>query len=94
VIVVDDGSTDDTAKIAEEMGTRVIGLEQTMGPALARNRGAEEAKGEVLVFIDADVFVKPELSRLVPYAATRLRIRRCHWFLRHDTFGRKSNFAI
>jgi glycosyltransferase involved in cell wall biosynthesis len=54
VIVVDDGSEDTTAAIASGFGVRVIRLEEGMGPAAARNAGAVVAKGEILVFTDAD----------------------------------------
>ena len=60
VIVMDDGSTDDTASVAEELGARVFRLDQNAGPAAARNQGAIEARGELLLFIDADVCVAPE----------------------------------
>ncbi|MBI2467114.1 MAG: glycosyltransferase family 2 protein [Candidatus Rokubacteria bacterium] len=54
VIVVDDGSTDATAQVAERAGVRVVRLPANAGPAAARNRGAQAARGEVLVFTDAD----------------------------------------
>lgn len=55
VIVVDDGSTDDTAAIARSAGARVIEMGAAGGnPAAARNRGAEAARGDPLVFLDAD----------------------------------------
>ena len=59
VIVVDDASTDATADVAEQLGAQVIRLDQNLGPAAARNHGAELAQGEILVFIDSDVFVTP-----------------------------------
>jgi GT2 family glycosyltransferase len=58
VIVVDDGSTDDSAADAAALGARVVATPAgPRGPAYARNRGAEAANGDVLVFIDADVVV-------------------------------------
>ena len=53
VIVVDDGSTDATARIAQSYSVHYIRQEQR-GPAAARNRGAAEAQGEVLAFTDSD----------------------------------------
>jgi glycosyltransferase involved in cell wall biosynthesis len=53
VIVVDDGSTDDTAERASRWGARVI-RQANAGPAAARNRGATEAQGTLLLFTDAD----------------------------------------
>jgi glycosyltransferase involved in cell wall biosynthesis len=58
-IVVDDGSTDDSPKIAAECGFRVLKTGRRSGPAFARNLGAREAKGDILFFIDADVCVYP-----------------------------------
>jgi glycosyltransferase involved in cell wall biosynthesis len=55
VIVVDDGSTDDTTEIAMAAGAIVIELGSGGGkPAMARNCGARAAKGDPLVFLDAD----------------------------------------
>ena len=66
VIVVDDGSTDDSAADAAALGARVVATPAgPRGPAYARNRGAEAANGDVLVFIDADVVVHADtLGRL------------------------------
>ncbi|MDI3337076.1 glycosyltransferase [Defluviimonas aestuarii] len=55
VIVVDDVSPDDTATIASDLGARVIVMDRNGGPGAARNRAAEEAKGDVLWFVDSDV---------------------------------------
>ncbi len=57
VIIVDDCSTDDTVEIAKTYATRVIQMEQNGGPAKARNRGVEEAKGDIIFFLDSDVLV-------------------------------------
>ena len=54
VIVVDDGSTDDTAAVAREFGARVLGSPYSMGNGAAIKRGARAATGEILVFMDAD----------------------------------------
>jgi len=58
VIVVDDRSTDRTGEIAAALGARVIANPSGRGPAAARNAGAQAARGEVLLFIDADVEVQ------------------------------------
>lgn len=59
VIVVDDSSTDDTRSIVESYGVKVRSTPTRSGPAAARNLGAAEALGEILVFIDSDVLVTP-----------------------------------
>lgn len=64
LIVVDDASTDDTSLVAAEYADTVIGLAgNPYGPAYARNRGAEVARGEVLVFVDSDVCVHADVLR-------------------------------
>ena len=68
VIVVDDASTDTTAEVAREWGGRVLRMETRSGPAAARNRGAEAARGTYLLFVDADVCVHPETLSLVAAA--------------------------
>ncbi|MAF65528.1 MAG: glycosyl transferase [Planctomycetes bacterium] len=58
VIVVDDGSVDDSGAYAASLGARVLRLgDEAQGPARARNRGAASATGEVVLFVDADVVV-------------------------------------
>lgn len=54
IIVVDDGSTDDTAQVAAEAGVRVLSSPYSMGNGAAIKRGARAASGEILVFMDAD----------------------------------------
>ncbi|MBT8398739.1 MAG: glycosyltransferase, partial [Gemmatimonadetes bacterium] len=59
VIVVDDGSTDDTATIAGRFETRLIRTENR-GLSRARNTGIDSASGEIVAFIDADAYPDPE----------------------------------
>jgi glycosyltransferase involved in cell wall biosynthesis len=67
VIVVDDGSTDDTPSIAKGAGARVIELphRQRGNPAAARNRGAKESSGDPIVFLDADCTPAPGWLRAI-----------------------------
>src|SRR6476469_1955469 len=58
LIVVDDGSKDDTAALAEAAGARVLRGPQA-GPAAARNRGAAVATGRLLAVTDADCIPQP-----------------------------------
>lgn len=62
VIVADAGSQDQTVEIAKSLGARVIpgGM-----PAVGRNRGAQEAQGNFLVFLDADTRVAPDFLQNV-----------------------------
>jgi len=73
LIVVDDGSTDDSVAIASEYADLVIRLPgRSRGPGYARNRGVERARGECVVFLDADVVVRPDtLSRIAATMSSR-----------------------
>ena len=74
IIVVDDGSTDSTAKIIEEFAEADERIRTVRGPAVgsagaARNAGLELATGDYLAFLDADDFFAPRLlSRLYEQA--------------------------
>ena len=58
IIVCDNNSNDSTARIAQENGAIVV-FEPVNQISSARNRGAENAKGEWLLFIDADTYPQP-----------------------------------
>jgi glycosyltransferase involved in cell wall biosynthesis len=61
IIVVDDGSTDDSAKIARTYGPPIRCLQQAKsGQSAARNRGIEQAAGDLLAFLDADDLWLPD----------------------------------
>jgi len=67
-IVVDDGSTDDSAAIAHAAGALVLATGRRKGPAHARNLGAKAASGDLLFFLDADVAVREDtIQRLAAH---------------------------
>ena len=59
-IVIDDGSTDDSAALAQRLGATVLSTGGRCGPAQARNLGARHATGDLLLFVDADVALHPD----------------------------------
>lgn len=61
IIVVDDGSTDDTAQVATGYPDVVLISQENRGLSAARNRGIQASHGDLLVFLDAD-------DRLLPVA--------------------------
>jgi hypothetical protein len=65
LIVVDDASVDDSPLLAASYTSHLLRLTgEPSGPAAARNRGAEVARGRRLVFVDADVRVHTDALRL------------------------------
>ncbi len=67
VIVVDDGSTDGTAQVAQAFGVRVISLPVNCGKAVALDRGVQKAQAKTLLFLDADlVGLRPDhIERMI-----------------------------
>jgi mycofactocin system glycosyltransferase len=67
IIVVDDGSKKDVARIITS-DVRIVRLKNSLGPASARNIGAQQAGGEILAFLDADCAAGEKwLKETVPF---------------------------
>lgn len=58
VIVIDDGSRDNSSLIAKGYPAKLVTLNENLGRPYARNIGAENSQGEILVFIDSDITIK------------------------------------
>ena len=71
VIVVDNGSADDSTATARELGARVIELGSNHGVSLALNRGIKEARGEWIVLLNNDVRLKGDWLALLLNGALR-----------------------
>lgn len=65
VIVVANGSTDGTRKLAEDMGATVLWYPEPLGHDVGRSIGASYAKGNVLLFMDGDIVIPSK--ELVPF---------------------------
>jgi glycosyltransferase involved in cell wall biosynthesis len=66
IVLVDDGSRDDTAAIARAWGAEVIvNPGPATGPGLARNRAAQLLENDWLLFVDADVAIRPAALQLL-----------------------------
>ena len=66
ILVIDDGSTDDTAVLCAENGVAAVRQPYSMGNGAAIKRGARAAKGDIIVFMDADAQHDPaDVARLL-----------------------------
>jgi glycosyltransferase involved in cell wall biosynthesis len=72
LIVVDDGSTDDTTDILDGFGSDIIVLQQdNQGVSAARNRGVAESRAQLVAFLDSDdMWLPQKLSRQVEFFET------------------------
>lgn len=62
IIVIDDGSTDNTEQLIESNYSNVVRYfyQDNKGPGAARNKGLEQAQGQFIIFLDADDYFLPE----------------------------------
>jgi glycosyltransferase involved in cell wall biosynthesis/MoaA/NifB/PqqE/SkfB family radical SAM enzyme len=65
IILVDDGSTDDSVLIAKKYGVKVIKLFKSFGAGHARNLGVKYAKSDIIAFIDTDVIPHEDWLSLI-----------------------------
>jgi GT2 family glycosyltransferase len=93
IVVVDDASTDESVAFAARYADTVIRLTgRCNGPAYARNRGVEFARGEILAFIAGDVVVQPDtLPRLLAVLSDRPDVAAVS--AAQDQTGGPSNFV-
>lgn len=65
IILVDDGSTDQSATICDEYASKNPNVkvihQKNSGPAIARNNGIQHAEGEYIGFVDSDDYIAPEM---------------------------------
>jgi glycosyltransferase involved in cell wall biosynthesis len=71
IIVVDNGSTDNTFSLAQKAGADKVVIETKMGTNIARQRGVLESMGEIVAFLDADSEAPSDwLSRIESYLSS------------------------
>ncbi len=91
VIVVNDGSTDDTLNILKEYDGKIEVINQeNQGAVKAANRGFKEAKGEYVVKLDADDCFLPNLLNKMAYALNDKNID----FVYSDYYEKKENGEV
>jgi len=90
-VVVDEGSTDNTIDLAKEIGAMVVEVGD-VGFAASRNAGAKAAKGEWLLYIDADERITPVLAKIILErinALTHQRINSFRIYRQNIILGRR-----
>lgn len=72
IIIIDDGSTDNTPDVIKNLGDDIISIRQpNCGPAGTRNKGIDAATGEFIAFLDADdVWLPSKLEKQIEYLDT------------------------
>ncbi len=65
IIVVEDGETDGSGRMAEDFGAHMLRTSSRGGPGRARNLGARAASGDILFFVDADVTIPKDAISLI-----------------------------
>src|SRR5919197_199651 len=79
LLVVDDGSVDGSAAMCDGLGITVL-RQDHQGPGTARNLGARYARGNILVFADADMVLASDyMRRLAAPIAAGQALATCHW---------------
>lgn len=92
ILIVDDGSTDNTRAVVEALGAkddriRYICMPQNGGASAARNEGVKQAQGELIAFQDSDDFWKPDkLEKQMAYwqRHPEFSMIYCAYFMRMD----------
>lgn len=86
IIVVDDASSDNSAKLLKTFGGKIqcITLQKNLGTSLARNTGATAAQGDYLVFLDGDDLFLPwaltVYSRIIEAKGPKIILSLIHYF--------------
>ena len=96
VIVVDDGSKDDSPKIISGYGNKIISiLKENGGQASSMNAGFKASHGEIIIFLDSDDTLYPDaVENIVPHFENA-NVSKVHWLLDEiDARGKKTNKIV
>lgn len=95
VIVVDDGSIDNSSKIISNYGNRIVSIFQNnQGQVSAINTGFAASKGDIICFLDADdIFFKHKVTKIVPIFNSDSDIGWCFHSLRLVDLDTKTTFG-
>ncbi len=99
IIVVDDGSTDDTPEVLERFGKAIRVIRQAnAGPSAARNRGIFDSRGDVLMFLDSDdEWLPGKVERqisLLERAGSAVSCCWCNTLMRHADGTARTAFEV
>jgi heptose III glucuronosyltransferase len=98
IIVVDDGSTDDSPRILSEFASRLPQMrvirQNNGGASIARNAGLDAARGTYLAFVDADDFVEPDAYAEALKLAQNERLDMVLFDARYHFEGRKPDHPV
>lgn len=99
VVVVDDGSTDETPEVLKSYGNAIVSVVQdNAGPSAARNRGIRESKGDLIAFLDSDdLWLATKLERqvdLLQRAGADVPCCLCDTLMRRADRRERSSFQI
>ena len=99
VMVVDDGSTDETPEVLKAYGDAIVSVVQdNAGPSAARNRGIRESRGDLIAFLDSDdMWLAPKLERqvdLLQRAGADVPCCLCDTLMRMGEGQEQSSFQI
>ncbi len=87
IVVVDDGSKDNSVKICEGLKVKVL-RQDHKGPGAARNLGARNTEGNILLLADADMEFEPDfVAKLIVPIVKGDAIATCHWNERVVNWG-------
>ncbi|MFN7898957.1 MAG: glycosyltransferase [Synechococcaceae cyanobacterium] len=97
VIIIDDGSTDDTLEMAKHLEAEkpdeiIVVQQRNAGPGLARQKGLELARGEFIQYLDSDdLLLKEKFTRQVDMLRRRPDCQACY-SISHDHFMQNSEY--